>query len=312
MKICIVSYDNNKQNNTLVEYFQSKGFDVQHIDFFSFRYRYPNFLYRIYNAFLKVFRHKSIKKIYYGKEIIKKLSTMEKQDLIITLKGDFVDPDYLKQMKNFTNRSVAFFNDPVSHYPRIKDVYQCFDETFSFEKKDCEKYGMTFLTNWIFTSELNQSDGKYWVYNISSMDHRFPILDKVGKALKERNIPYKIQVLKSKKNYKSDNIEIINKRLSLDDINEYVKDSKALLEIQKSKQEGLSFRVFECMGYKKKLLTTNPDVVNYDFYNPNNIMVINEKNFETIGDFLSTPYEDISKELYDKYTIDGWLHRILK
>ena len=66
------------------------------------------------------------------------------------------------------------------------------------------------------------------------------------------------------------------------------------------------------MGYKKKLITTNPDVVNYDFYNPNNIMVVNEQNFETIRDFLSTPYEDISKELYDKYTIDGWLHKILK
>ena len=312
MKICIVSYDNNKQNSTLVNHFLSKGFNVEHIDFYSFRYRYPNFLFRIYNAFLKVFKHKSIKKIYYGQEIIKKLSLMEKQDLIITLKGDFVDPDYLRMMKKYTNRSVAFFNDPVSHYPRIKDVYQCFDESFSFEKKDCQKYGMTFLTNWIFTKELSKSSDRYWVYNISSMDHRFPILDRIAKALKDRKIPYKIQVLRSKKNYKSESIDIINQRLSLEDIDNYVKDSKALLEVQKSKQDGLSFRVFECMGYKKKLITTNKDIVHYDFYNPNNILVVNEKNFNSLGDFLSTPYEDLETSLYNKYTIDGWLQRILK
>ena len=312
MKICIVSYDNNKQNSTLVNHFLSKGFNVEHIDFYSFRYRYPNFLFRIYNAFLKVFKHKSIKKIYYGQEIIKKLSLMEKQDLIITLKGDFVDPDYLRMMKKYTNRSVAFFNDPVSHYPRIKDVYQCFDESFSFEKKDCQKYGMTFLTNWIFTKELSKSSDRYWVYNISSMDHRFPILDRIAKALKDRKIPYKIQVLRSKKNYKSESIDIINQRLSLEDIDNYVKDSKALLEVQKSKQDGLSFRVFECMGYKKKLITTNKDIVHYDFYNPNNILVVNEKNFNSLGDFLSTPYEDLETSLYNKYTIDGWFQRILK
>lgn len=311
MKICIVSYDNMKQNTTLVDHFVSLGHEVTPIDFFSFRYHYPNVLYRVYNAFLKVFLRKSIKKIYYGKRIIEQLQKMERQDIVITLKGDFVDAEYLKQIKNYTDRSVSFFNDAVARYPRIKDVYQCFDESFSFEKADCERYGMSFLTNWIFTKKNENIPIKYSVYNISSMDHRCSILDQIGGKLKENDISYKIQVLHSKKNIPCQHIEVIHERLTLDDIDKGISESLALIEVNKDKQLGLSFRVFECMGYHKKLLTTNPDVVHYDFYHPSNIMVINEENMGNIKQFLETPYVNLPSNIYNKYTIDGWFEIIL-
>ena len=56
--------------------------------------------------------------------------------------------------------------------------------------------------------------------------------------------------------------------------------SKIIVEIQRNDQIGLSFRIFEALGYRKKLVTTNTDVVNYDFYNPQNILVIDENNIE--------------------------------
>ncbi|WP_228731997.1 MULTISPECIES: hypothetical protein [Pseudomonas] len=42
-------------------------------------------------------------------------------------------------------------------------------------------------------------------------------------------------------------------------------------------QAGLSFRFFEAMTSRKKVITTNKSVVDYDFYNPANILVIDEK-----------------------------------
>ena len=43
---------------------------------------------------------KNLKNIYYGDEILKILKTNDKQDLILTIKGDFIDVNAIKQFKN--------------------------------------------------------------------------------------------------------------------------------------------------------------------------------------------------------------------
>jgi hypothetical protein len=63
---------------------------------------------------------------------------------------------------------------------------------------------------------------------------------------------------------------------------------------------------------RKKLITTNSDIVNYDFYNPNNIHLIDENNPMIPTSFFESKYEDIPESIYKKYTIDSWLHEMLK
>ena len=47
---------------------------------------------------------------------------------------------------------------------------------------------------------------------------------------------------------------------------ENLKKSKIIVDIHKyGIQDGLTFRVFEAIGYHKKLITTNKDIKTYDF-----------------------------------------------
>ncbi|HEY0091450.1 MAG TPA: lipopolysaccharide core biosynthesis protein rfaS, partial [Flavobacterium sp.] len=69
-------------------------------------------------------------------------------------------------------------------------------------------------------------------------------------------------------------------------------------------------RVFEAMGLGKKLITTNPDIVNYDFYNPNNIFVWEESTNEIPEYFLNTPYEELPENIYRKYSQENWVKTI--
>ena len=86
-----------------------------------------------------------------------------------------------------------------------------------------------------------------------------------------------------------------------------------MLDVSRAGQQGLSFRVFESMGLKKKLITTNTDVVTYDFYNPENIFVITDINDIQIPEsFFSTPYVDIPKNISDKYLIDNWVDELIE
>lgn len=291
------------------------GHEVNHIIFFKFRYKYPNLSYKIYNFFLKNFKGKNLKNIYYGKEIIRQIESLNQiQDVIITIKGDFIDPDYLLKLKNHTQKSVAFFNDSIARYPKTADVLHCFDEVYSFEKNDCEKHGLKFKTNFIYKSEIvPQKAFKYDLFNISTIDKRVNTIINIAKTLFEKNINYKILIYDGSTKIKNNNyISLIRKPISLSDVQEYIKESKVLLDLQRKKQEGLTFRVFESLGLQKKLITTNKDIINYDFYNPNNILVIDENQPEIPSSFFETEYQAVPEEILEKYLIKNWTKDFLK
>ena len=83
------------------------------------------------------------------------------------------------------------------------------------------------------------------------------------------------------------------------------------MDINRIGQIGLTFRVFESLGLDKKLITTNSDIKNYDFYNPNNILIIDERNPVISADFFKNEYEKIPDSILHQYTIDGWCENVI-
>lgn len=318
MKICLISFDNWGFNDYIAGNLSKEGHTVLVIDFSKFKHHYPNFLYRSYNGFLKFFFKKNIKTEYYGDKIIDKLKSFnEKQDVILTIKADFISPQNAIKLKEYTKKSVAFFNDSTEKCPKILNVINCFDEVYSFDKNDCRKYNLKFKTNFIYSFPKNNLENKYDLFNISSFDKRIKTITKIAKKLKELEINYKILILNSKKEkydeakeYKD--VEFIKKPIPLNEIDDYLLKSKTFLDIQRKQQLGLTFRVFESLGYQKKLITTNPDIKNYDFYNPNNILVLDSKNPEIEKSFFETPYEKIPEKIVEKYTLTEWVKDIIK
>lgn len=313
MKITIISHDNWGYNHNIVTALEKRGHIVNHIDFNTFKYKYPNFSYRIYNFFLKLLFKKNIKNIHFGKEINNRLEALGQiQDVILTIKGDFIDPQKILDFKKYTKKSIAFFNDNIYRCPKIIRVLPYFDEVYSFEKEDCEKYNLKFITNFIYKeSKLDLSKSyKYDIFNISSKDNRFRTISKIAEKLINLGITSRIIVYDRKNKTKNPNIEFISEYIQINEVNEFINDTKFLLDIHRQKQNGLTFRVFESLGLQKKLITTNPNIVHYDFYNPNNILVINEENVHFDSDFFSSPYEPIPEDIYVKYTIQNWIETV--
>ena len=313
MRVTLISFDNWGFNKHIADALERKGYVVNHIDFHLFVYKYPDFYTKIYNFVLKNVLKKNLKNIYYGKEIIKKLQQIgEKQDLVLTIKGDFIDPKYLKEIKKYTQKSIGYFNDNSVRCPKIIKAIPCFDEVFSFEKEDCKKYNLNFLTNWIYVEAPTKTttNFEYEIFNISTKDKRLPILFKISKNLKDLKIDYKFLVLDKQKPTTKDGIEFFANKISLEEVSILIAKSKTLLDINRKGQKGLTFRVFESLGLKKKLITTNSDIVNYDFYNPNNILLVDENNPIIPLSFFESAYVDIPESIYRKYSLDGWINQV--
>jgi spore maturation protein CgeB len=88
--------------------------------------------------------------------------------------------------------------------------------------------------------------------------------------------------------------------------------SLSILDIQHPRQSGLTMRTFEALGSGKKLITTNPEIAEYDFFNSQNIRIIDRINPEIPEDFFKTPYLHPSQEVYSRHSISGWVDEIFK
>ncbi|MBF4516559.1 hypothetical protein IRZ71_09395 [Flavobacterium sp. ANB] len=314
MRITLISLDDWGFNNHIAISLKQKGHDVHHINFDKFEYKYPNPLYKIYNFILKTFFKKNLKTMHFGKKIIENLKEIgEFQDAILVIKGDFIDPKSILEFKKYGKKTIAYFNDNTHRCPKIVRVIPNFDKVFSFEKSDCEKYNLNFATNWIYNAVpvvLNKPF-EYKVFNIISNDKRLPILAKIADNLKANNISHKIFVYDRKFKRKTSTIEYITNHIPLSEVKEYIDNAQVLLDVNRRGQIGLTFRVFESIGLHKKLITTNSDIANYDFYNPNNILIIDDKNPEIPTSFFEKEYEKIPEEIFNKYTLEGWAENVI-
>jgi hypothetical protein len=94
------------------------------------------------------------------------------------------------------------------------------------------------------------------------------------------------------------------------DVLSVIAGSAAVLDFQHPNQTGLTMRTIEMLGARRKIITTNASVKKYDFYRPQNIAVIDRQNPVIDALFFSAPYADLPADLYEKYSIDGWLKEV--
>lgn len=94
-------------------------------------------------------------------------------------------------------------------------------------------------------------------------------------------------------------------------MNDVYEASRCVLDSAQAGQLGLTIRVLEALGAKKKLITTNEDIVNYDFYRPENIYVY-EGHIDLDNVFFKEEYKEVDKEIYEKYSLRSWLKKIVE
>jgi hypothetical protein len=100
--------------------------------------------------------------------------------------------------------------------------------------------------------------------------------------------------------------------LSFDGVREIIARSSVVLDFQHLGQTGLTMRTIEMIGARRKLITTNPRVVDYEFYRSENIRVVDRDEPVIEKGFLETPYASLPEAILDRYSLDGWLAEVFR
>ncbi|MCT3835148.1 hypothetical protein HZQ12_15485 [Elizabethkingia anophelis] len=276
----------------------------------SIKYIYPNKLVKLWNGITKLFGS-NLKKKYFNQQILQQIK--EKQDIIFIIRPDLLEISLLKILKENTDSFIAYYYDSCKKYPRQLDISSFFDEIYSYETEDIEKYNFLEASNFIYDETIQPQQIEYDIFNVSSYDSRIDEINDVSKILFDAGFKiYFVLFWFEKLIYP--HLHSTTEYLSLNETKEIISRSKAMIDIQRKDQKGLSFRTFESLGYRKKLITTNTMVQNYDFYHPNNMLIIDSENINIteIKRFLELPYVEISQDIINKYNVKNFTKNIFK
>jgi hypothetical protein len=146
-----------------------------------------------------------------------------------------------------------------------------------------------------------------------SPDQRIVQLNEIARQLDTININYKfIVVSNNRPDELHKNIEHTHHGVDISQLKTYLEESKVILDLVRNGHNGLSFRVFEALAYQKKLITTNHTIKNYEFFNPNNIMVLNPENIQIDSTFFLKKYEALHDNVYHQFTIDNFVNTVFE
>jgi len=289
---------------------QYTGYEVTTVLYPKFKYK--NFKQKFQNFFSKLFLKQNLKPFFASEAIFDSIPKNEFYEYVIVICPDFLHTTHMSLLKTISKRTIVYYWDGFDHFPRYKESLPYFDDRFSFDPVDVKKYNLKFITNFYFKEDRN-TETQTDLFFLSSYDSRFPLVEKIASLLEKQN--KKVLIYQHTRNphlikQKNSSIIFIDKHIPFEETTKLMRETKIVLDIHKDIQHGLSFRVFEAMGLGKKLITTNADIINYDFYNPNNIFVWKNET-ETISEsFLNTPYEELPEDIYKKYSQESWIKTI--
>lgn len=244
----------------------------------------------------------------------------------MVIRPDLFSNQILTQIKQQTQDDfVGYQWDGLNRFPNVAEKIQHFDRFFVFDQQDLiniefigqKLFGCTNFYFDMYQPKPVPHEGTIAYFVGQHFDSRSKSLDRCAQALTQHGVQLDFNVKRQHNNesatskYKSKNIQFIKKNIDFDENIQHINCADILVDVVNPIHHGLSFRTFEALYYKKKLITNNSTVKDYDFYHPNNILIWDGEDLSMLGEFLRLPYHHIDDSIRDKYSFKNWIKNIL-
>lgn len=214
----------------------------------------------------------------------------KKRNYIIFQTGIKISAHYIERLKRERNACIVLYmpdNIRTMKIAQNKDEFLRFcrhyhvDQVYSFDKKDCEKFGAEFFDFYsMLPAKVTQKkleNGKPRILYVGSCrsKERLNTLHALYDRLKEQ--AHCTFYLNGVDSVDADRDGIIyNHTLSYAEVVELVQQHDVIVEIMNGNQAGNTLRLKEAVCYNKCLLTNNPFVQESPYYHPDFIQIFKE------------------------------------
>lgn len=267
----------------------------------------------------------------YYKKILSETVGLDYEFLFIN-RGEVVPEFFLKEFRKahahclfiyYTWDSFQNNNHPIK-------LLKHFDKKFTFDSDDAIRYGLEFRPLFFLDSfqnlkSISKNKIQYHLLFVgTSHSDRYLLTNLVVDWCNKRNLKsYTFFYMQGRivylykrifdKSFKKFDFRKLNfKSLTTAQIKDLYSKSQVLLDINHPDQKGLTMRTFEAIGAEKKMITTNPEIKKYPFYNEKNIYILNRhhNNISLEENFFFSDYQPIDERIYENYSLKGWIKDI--
>ncbi len=212
---------------------------------------------------------------------------------------------YIRERSN--NKIVQWYWNPVCADIHPDKVRGYDAEIYSFDPEDCKNYNMKYITPYYFsTFKLPHNKIANDIYFVGADKGRLNALLDLRKTFGDQGLKVDYRITKSSKSTEAGNYTY-QPGIPYHQVLEEISSCRAILDYVQTGQTGLTLRPMEALFHKKKLITNDVNVCNYDFYNKNNIFVIDKDDFNNLRSFIQSPYVEIDRKIVEKYDFKNWL-----
>ena len=309
--------------NRIAQAFRDAGFDVCLYD------ERPNksFICKAALRFNLKFYKSFVKK--YVKKIIDQ--NKDKQfEYVLVVKGEAIGEKEIEMLREaYPNaKMVLYFWDSVANVPDGEKKMALYDKVLTFDPNDADKYKIPFLPipyGKEYTKNEENVDYKYDVAFIGTAHSVRPrVVKQVRKQCEQMGrkcfiyfySPHILVFMFNKlfnKDYRYISLKEVNfTALSTKEVCEIYNLSRCVLDIEHPKQHDTTTRPVEMLPMKKKIITTNIHVKDFDFYNQNNFLIIDRDNPQIDEEFFESEYLPVKEDVLYNYSPKKFVETLLK
>lgn len=253
-----------------------------------------------------------------------------KPDYIFFVSPEAVTPTAMKMLRRAYPQSefILYMWDSVQN-KSVQGILKYFDKKFSFDPNDSKQYGMKlrplFFASTFSPNEERKTDFKYDVSFIGTVhSDRAEILHEVKEYCDKHGMSYYFYLFVPGKFLlflrmiftpglrRWERSYVHTKPITKEKAAEISSETRCVIDINHPHQTGLTMRTIEMLGLKRKLMTTNKNINQYDFYRPEDQIVIDRRNVKIDVDKLKQKYVDIPDDIYRKYSLRSWVREIFE
>lgn len=239
--------------------------------------------------------------------------------------NDVIDEEILRKYRYLfpSATMLLYLDDSVENMKGVEQTFKYYDHILTFDKRDADIYQIAFRPLF-FSDDFKKDYHTHYEFDISFIGTCHSDRLSIINILRCKYSNYKFFFfcylqswfmfyyhLFSDREYRKVKKSFFQfKSLSTSEVAEILDKSKCVLDIQHPKQNGLTMRTIETLGARRKLITTNQDIKNYDFYDEKNIHIIDRSNPIIPDAFLIGEYQQVDDSIYEKYSITAWIQEV--
>ena len=256
-------------------------------------------------------------------------SKHEKYDFMLVIRGNILNNSFIRRIRcnlmNDSSKLVFYSWDSFKYLEHRGSLGDEFDRKYTFDSEDVKSDNTWQLLPLFYTSKFdnqashedkNEDTDLCCVAGFNL--YRYKTLKKIEKANPGLKLLIRLYInkdlfnykLKAEKEYSTlDMSWIYFDQLSSEEVACLNLRSKAVLDVTDIYQSGLSMRTIEAIGLKKKLVTNNLHVKEYDFYASGNVFLF-DTDCKINQEWLNSSYVNDSS-MREKYSLKSWVKTLL-